>query len=117
MRIHVHFLIANADDIEQNNDDYWYIDKNGHKVSRLVIEPLLRKLIKIFRKKIQAYLEETKKNIKETFGKNEIENIEILQNILQELDSGKLKKDINKFIASKFFIDNKIKQSKNKKLF
>ena len=103
-------------DIENNNDDYWYIDKHGHKISRLVIEPLLRKLIKIFRNKIQAYLEETKRNIKETFGKTEIENIEILQNILQELDSGKLKKDINKFIASKFFIDNKIKKPKGKKL-
>jgi hypothetical protein len=43
--------------------------------------------------------------------------IEILQNILQELDSGKLKKDINKFIASKFFIDSKIKKTKTKKLF
>ncbi len=106
---------SKINNIEQNNDDYWYIDKHGHKISRLVIDPLLRKLIRIFKKKIQAYLEETKKNIKESFGKNEIENIGILQNILQELDSGKLKKDINKFIASKFFIDNKIKKIRKNK--
>ncbi len=93
--------------IEKNNDEYWFIDKHGHKISKFLIEPLIRKVTRVLKKRTKEYLEDAKKHPKEKISNKKKEHMLLLSKILDELDSGKLKKDINKFIAPYFSLDKK----------
>ncbi len=93
--------------IEKNNDEYWFIDKHGHKISKFLIEPLIRKVTRVLKKRTKEYLDDAKKDPKQKISNKKKEHMLLLSKILDELDSGKLKKDINKFIAPYFTFDKK----------
>jgi hypothetical protein len=80
----------------------WTNDSEGLKISYLLFEPLIRKIIRQLKKKCREYNEEIKKNVKKIPTKKDAERFEVLAGILKEIDKDKLKKNINNYIAPYF---------------
>ncbi len=80
----------------------WTNDNEGVKISYLLFEPLIKKIIRQLRKKCRNYNNELKKNISKVPTKKETERFEVLSGILKEIDKDKLKKNINNYIAPYF---------------
>lgn len=92
----------NSKIIIKKNKSKWTNDNEGVKISYLLFEPVIRKIIRQLKKKCRDYNNEMKKNIKKIPTKEEAEIFEVLANILKELDKDKLKKNINNYIAPHF---------------
>ncbi len=80
----------------------WTNDNEGVKISYLLFEPLIRKIIRQLKKKCRDHNEEMKKNKKKIPTKEEAQRFEVLSSILKEIDKDKLKKNINNYIAPHF---------------
>jgi len=80
----------------------WTNDNEGVKISYLLFEPLIRKIIRQLKKKCREHNDEIKKNTKKIPTKEEALRFEVLSSILKEIDKDKLKKNINNYIAPYF---------------
>ncbi len=89
------------------NKSKWRNDNEGVKLSYLLFEPIIKKIIKQLRKKCRIHNMEMKKNKKKIPTKNEAERFEVLASILKEIDTDKLKKNINNYIAPYFGLHKK----------
>jgi hypothetical protein len=86
----------------KKNKSKWTNDNEGVKLSYLLFEPLIRKIIRQLKKKCRDHNNEVKKNKKKILSKDEAERFETLSNLLKEIDKDKLKKSINNYIAPHF---------------
>ena len=92
----------NSKVIVKKNKSKWTNDNDGVKISYLLFEPLIRKIIRQLKKKCRDHNEEIKKNKKKILSKDEAERFKALSNLLKEIDKDKLKKNINNYIAPHF---------------
>jgi hypothetical protein len=88
--------------IKNKSKSKWTNDNEGVKISYLLFEPLIKKIIRLLRKKCRDYNNEMKKNTKKVPTPDEVIRFEALANILKEIDKDKLKKNINNYIAPHF---------------
>ena len=88
----------------------WINDNEGIKISYLLYEPLTKKIIKQLKKKCRDYNNEMKKNASKIPTMDEIKKFEVLAYIMKEIDTDKLKTNINNYIAPHFGLDKKIKK-------
>jgi hypothetical protein len=88
--------------IVKKNKSKWTNDNEGVKLSYLLLNPMIKRIIRQLKKKCRDYNEEMKKNIKRIPTPEEIKRFEVLANILKEIDQDKLKKNINNYIAPYF---------------
>ncbi len=88
----------------ENNKKIWTTDKNGYKICKLLIDPTVKQLVNILKRKLKIKIN---KKIKIDNINNEIIYSEAINNILKNIDTKKLKNDINKYIAPKFNLDRK----------
>ncbi len=95
--------IVKANEFE-NNKKIWTIDKNGYKICKLLIDPTIKQLVTILKRKLK--LKSNKKLNNENIN-NELKHSEAINHILETIDTKKLKNDINKYIAPKFNLEKK----------
>jgi hypothetical protein len=88
--------------IVKNNKSKWTNDNEGVKLSYLLLNPLIKKIIRQLKKKCRNYNDEMKKNINKIPTDDEVKRFEVLANILKEIDRDKLRKNINNHIAPHF---------------
>jgi hypothetical protein len=88
----------------ENNKKIWTTDKNGYKICKLLIDPTVNQLVTILKRKMKV---KSNKKVKIENIKNELKYSEAINNILENIDTKKLKNDINKYIAPKFNLDKK----------
>ena len=86
----------------KNNKKIWTTDKNGYKICKLLIEPTIKVIVRILKKNIKN---KSKEKIKDENIYNELKYSEAISNILENIDTKKLKNEINKYIAPKFNLD------------
>jgi hypothetical protein len=86
----------------KKNKSKWTNDNEGVKISYLLLNPVIKKIIRQLKKKCRDYNDEMKKNIKKVPTQEEVKRFEVLANILKEIDQDKLKKNINNYIAPHF---------------
>ena len=89
------------------NKSKWTNDNEGVKVSYLVFEPLIKKIIRQLKKKCKEYNDEMAKNKDKIPTKEETERFEVLSGLLKEIDKDKLKKNINNYITPYFYLIRK----------
>ncbi len=89
------------------NKSKWTNDNEGVKVSYLVFEPLIKKIIRQLKKKCKEYNDEMAKNKDKIPTKEETERFEVLPGLLKEIDKDKLKKNINNYITPYFYLIRK----------
>jgi hypothetical protein len=95
--------LVKANEIK-NNKKVWMTDKNGYKICKLLIDPTVKQLVSILKRRLKV---KSKKKVDiETMNK-ELQYSEAISNILENIDTKKLKNDINKYIAPKFNLDKK----------
>jgi hypothetical protein len=88
----------------ESNKKIWTTDKNGYKICKLLIDPTVNQLVSILKRKIKV---KSKKKLKTEDIQSELKYSEAISNILENIDTKKLKNDINKYIAPKFNLDKK----------
>jgi hypothetical protein len=88
--------------IKNKSKSKWTNDNEGVKISYLLFEPLIKKIIRLLRKKCKEYNNEMKKNVTKVPTADEVIRFEALADILKEIDQDKLKKNINNYIAPHF---------------
>jgi hypothetical protein len=88
----------------ENNKKVWTIDKNGYKICKLLIDPTIKQLVSVLKRKLKV---KSKKKVKSEELNNELKYHEAISNILENIDTKKLKNDINKYIAPQFNLDKK----------
>jgi len=82
----------------------WATDKNGYKICKLLIDPTIKQLVNILKKKIKVKV--TKKINIDNLN-NELKYHQSISDILENIDTKKLKNDVNKYIAPKFNLEKK----------
>lgn len=87
------------------NTSKWTLDNDGVKISYLLFEPIIKKLITRLKNTCHQYHNEIKKNTKKIPTRDDIEKFEVLNGILKEIDKDKIKKNINNYIAPYFGLD------------
>ncbi len=95
--------IVKANEFE-NNKKIWTIDKNGYKICKLLIDPTIKQLVTILKRKLKL---KTNKKLNNDNINNELKHSEAINHILETIDTKKLKNDINKYIAPKFNLEKK----------
>ncbi len=106
---------SNNDNINNDNDSdkklktiikkkksKWINDNEGIKISYLLFEPVIRKIIRQLKKNCRHYNNEMKKNINKIPTLDEIKKFEALANIMKDIDKDKLKKNINNYVTPHF---------------
>ncbi len=88
--------------IIKKNKSKWTNDNEGVKLSYLLFDPVIGKIIRQLKKKCRNYNNEMKKNINKIPTADEVKRFEVLASILKEIDQDKLKKNINNYIAPYF---------------
>ena len=86
----------------EKNKSKWINDNEGIKLSYLLYEPFIRKLMRQIKKKIRIYNNDMKKQPNRIPTMNEIKKYEVLVFILKEIDTNKLNTNINTYIAPYF---------------
>jgi hypothetical protein len=86
----------------KKNKSKWTNDNEGVKLSYLLFDPVIGKIIRQLKKKCRNYNNEMKKNLNKIPTVEEVKKFEVLANILKEIDQDKLKKNINNYIAPHF---------------
>jgi hypothetical protein len=87
---------------ESNDKKIWTTDKNGYKICKLLIDPTVKQLVTILKKRLKINNKKKIKNLD-----NEIKYYQSISNIIESFDTKKLKNDINKYIAPNFNLDKK----------
>jgi hypothetical protein len=87
------------------NQKLWVSDKNGYKICKLLIDPTIKQMVGILKKKSKQKLK-SKKN-KDTNITNDLEYHKKISEIIDNIDTKKLKNDINKYIAPVFNLSKK----------
>ncbi len=95
--------LIKANELE-NNKKVWTTDKNGYKICKLLIDPTIKQLVTILKRKLKF---KSNKKINNKNMINELKYSEAINNILETIDTKKLKNDVNKYIAPKFNLDKK----------
>jgi len=72
----------------------WSSDKNGYKICSLLIDPTIRKIVRIIKNKCKSY--------NKKFKIDNIDKIKSLSDILINIDTKKLRDDTNKYISPYF---------------
>ncbi len=88
----------------ENNKKIWTIDKNGYKICKLLIDPTIKQLVTILKRKIKV---KNNKKLNNENINNELKYSEAINNVLDTIDTKKLKNEVNKYIAPKFNLDKK----------
>jgi len=84
------------------NKSKWINDNEGVKLSYLLYEPFIRKIMRQIKKKIRNYNIEIKKNRNKIPTMDEIKKYEALTSIKKDIDTNKLKTNINTYIGPHF---------------
>ena len=87
-----------------SNKKVWTTDKNGYKICKLLIDPTIKQLVTILKKKIKV---KVSKKVNLDNLNNEMKYHQSISNILENIDTKKLKNEVNKYIAPKFNLDKK----------
>jgi len=95
--------LVKANEIK-NNKKVWMTDKNGYKICKLLIDPTVKQLVSILKRRLKV---KSKKKVNVGTLNKELQYSEAISNILENIDTKKLKNDINKYIAPKFNLDKK----------
>lgn len=83
----------------------WITDKKGFKICKFLIEPTIRHVLRILKKKAK---DKVSNKIKIKNIEKELNTQKILSEIIESIDKNKLKHEINKYIAPHFsLIKNK----------
>jgi hypothetical protein len=88
--------------IKKINSKVWVSDKSGYKTCKLVVEPIIRRMLRILKRK----LKERNINKVKDFDE-ELKYRNNISSIIDSIDTKKLKNEINKYIAPKFNLDKK----------
>jgi hypothetical protein len=88
----------------KNNKKIWMTDKNGYKICKLLIDPTIKQLVGILKRRLKV---NSKKKVNIENINKELQYSEAISNILENIDTKKLKTDVNKYIAPKFNLDKK----------
>ena len=91
--------------IIDKNPKLWVSDKNGYKICKMLINPAIKHMVLILKRKIKQKIK-SKKNIDKDII-NEIEFHQKISEIINNTDTKKLKNDINKYIAPIFNLSKK----------
>ena len=95
----------------EENKKLWITDKNGYKICKLLIDPTIKQMVGILKKKSKQKVK-SKKNNKEDNKKdnimNDLQYHQKISEIIDNIDTKKLKNDINKYIAPVFNLPKKI---------
>ncbi len=86
----------------ESDKKIWTTDKNGYKICKLLIDPTVKQLVTILKKRLKINNKKKIKNLD-----NEIKYYQSISNIIESFDTKKLKNDINKYIAPNFNLDKK----------
>ena len=92
-------------EIIDKNPKLWVSDKNGYKICKMLINPAIKHMVLILKRKIKQKIK-SKKNIDKDII-NEIEFHQKISEIINNTDTKKLKNDINKYIAPIFNLPKK----------
>jgi hypothetical protein len=123
------FDLLEDDDIQDNNDDNteelpdyesesedtekktssWKKDTTGKKIELIIVKPIVKKLDKKTRKNIAKYV---KNKEGRELTMNEINNLQILNKFLQQIETGKITKQVNKYIAPYFDLEKNVINNK-----
>jgi len=111
------YIYSESDELDNSDSDdkpkkgknksKWINDNNGIKLSYLLFDPMTKKVIKLLKTTFKKYNDELKKNSAKGPTTDEIKKFEVLTDISKEIDDGKLKKNINNYIAPYFVLDKK----------
>ncbi len=88
--------------IKKNNQKVWVADKSGYKTCKLVVEPIIRRMLRILKRKLKE-----RNNLKIKDMDEELRYRNNISSIIDSIDTKKLKNEINKYIAPKFNLDKK----------
>jgi len=83
----------------------WRKDSGGKKVSYLLFDPIIRKMVNQLKKKCRDYNIILFKNTKTIPTTEDIEKFKLLSSIIKDIDADKIKNNINKYIAPYFDLD------------
>ncbi len=108
---------SSFDDADENkktmNKSSWKKDNGGKKVSYLLFEPIIKKMVRQLKKQCRDYNKDLLKNKKTIPTKEDMEKFELLSNIIKDIDADKIKKNVNKYIAPYFDLEKKPRKIKN----
>jgi hypothetical protein len=88
--------------LKKKNPKVWVADKSGYKTCKLVVEPIIRRMLRILKKKLKD-----RNNLKIKDLDEELRFRNNISSIIDSIDTKKLKNEINKYIAPKFNLDKK----------
>ena len=88
--------------IKKKNQKVWLSDKNGYKTCKLVVEPIIRRMLRILKRKLKD-----RNTLKIKDMDEELQYRNSISSIIDSIDTKKLKNEINKYIAPKFNLDKK----------
>jgi hypothetical protein len=88
--------------IKKKNLKVWIADKSGFKTCKLVVEPIIRRILRILKRKLKD-----RNNLKVKDMDDELRYRNNVSSIIDSIDTKKLKNEINKYIAPKFNLDKK----------
>ncbi len=92
----------------ENNKKIWITDKNGYKICKLLIDPTIKQLVTVLKKRLKIKPKKKVQNLD-----SEMKYYQTISNILESIDTKKLKNEINKYIAPIFNLDKKIIKANN----
>lgn len=88
------------------NNSFWKKDNGGKKLSYLLFEPTINFMVNKLKKKCSEYNNYIMKSNNNIPTKKEFEKFEVLNNILRDIDTDKIKNKTNKYVAPYFDINN-----------
>ena len=89
----------------EENKKMWVTDKNGYKICKLLIDPTIKKMVSVLKNKIKRKVNNNKKNSVNIM--KDLEYHKKISEIIENIDTKKLKTDINKYIAPIFNLSKK----------
>ena len=92
----------NLKNIKKKNAKIWIVDKSGYKICRIVVEPIIRRMLRILKKNLRD-----RNKLIITDLDEELKYRSNVNSMIDSIDTKKLKNDINKYIAPKFNLDKK----------
>jgi hypothetical protein len=84
------------------NNNIWITDKNGYKICQLLIEPTIKQMLTILKNRLKIKPKKKIQNLD-----SELKYHQAINNIIESIDTKKLKNEINKYIAPIFNLDKK----------
>ncbi len=94
--------------IIEENQKLWVSDKNGYKICKLLIDPTIKQMVNILKKKAKQKMKSKKEKNNNINIMNDLDYHKKISEIIDNIDTKKLKNDINKYIAPVFNLAKKI---------